>query len=174
MKFLIISLFLNLSTFAFQVETIWTEKAEKKLSLTCESDEQCVRFCKDQEACTVTEDVCKNCVGTSLAMTFAFKEMGRTLVASDKLDDYAFFDLLKGNSFVSITSRSIYNLVERFDSSSLRQKFRSLCADDTRYPVVFFGKTAGGELGRVQAVWCESGFYEMIQLDYLPTEDQLD
>ncbi len=173
MRLLILLFFVSMPSFALQLETVWTERAEKNLSLTCEGEETCVRYCQEKESCTVVEKVCKNCVGTSLAMTFAFNEMGRSLVASEKLDDYALFDLLEKNSFVSLTSRSVYNLVERFDSSSLKTKFRSLCEDGTRYPVVFFGKTASGEMGRVQAVWCESGFYEMLQLDQLPTDGEL-
>jgi hypothetical protein len=100
-------------------------------------------------------------------MTFAFKEMGRSIVAKESLDAYAFFDLLDSGEFVSLTSRSIYNLVERFNSNSLKRKFRSLCMDGTQYPHAFFDKTNSGEFGAPQLVWCNSGIYRLERLTEL-------
>lgn len=170
---LITALFIfSLSSFAVTVETQWSEASEKSLLLTCNENEVCRQFCEGA-SCEVPEKVCKNCVSTSIAMTFAFKEMGRTIVSTEALDAYALVDLLQTKEFVSLTSRSIYNLVERFNSNSLKRKFRSLCADGTAYPHAFFNKTASGEIGAPQLVWCESGVYRLERLSELPSDSEL-
>ena len=154
---------------AVSLETVWTMSSEKELHLYCAQteDETCLQFCGD-ESCIVSEPVCKNCVGTSVTMTYIFKEMGRVYIAGEKLDDYYLYDLLNNQNFVSLTSRSVYNLVYSFNASSLRRQFRSLCNDGTAYPVAFFSKNAAGEISRPDALWCESGVFELKQLDELP------
>lgn len=174
-KLLVTFLFLTIgfSSYALEIQTNWSESSEKSLSLNCGDNSACEQFC-DGPTCEVAEKVCKNCVSTSIAMTFAFKEMGRALVATQGLDPYALFDLLESGNFVSLTSRSIYNLVERFNSSALRQRFRSLCTDGTAYPHAFFEVSASGSLGAPRMVWCESGIYGLERLSELPVEGLTD
>ncbi|MCR9203654.1 MAG: hypothetical protein NXH75_03690 [Halobacteriovoraceae bacterium] len=159
---LLFSLF-SVSTYSLHIDTTWTEDSKKYLNITCDGEAICEQFCSGG-SCKMQEKVCKNCVGTSIGMTFAFQEMGRSYIATEKLDDYFIFDLFWSKKFVTLTSRSIYNLVERFDSMGLRRKFRSLCADGTRYPVVFFGTQESGELGEIKAVWCQEGVFQMEQI----------
>ena len=159
----IVFILLSATTHALHIDTMWTENSKKYLNITCDGEAICEQFCTGR-ACKMQEKVCKNCVGTSIGVTFAFQEMGRSYIASEKLDDYFIFDLLWSKEFVTLTSRSIYNLVDRFDSMELRRKFRSLCADGTRYPVVFFGTQPSGELGEIKAVWCQEGIFRMEQL----------
>lgn len=157
--------FLVFQSFALDITTEWTMESKKYLHISCQSEDYvCQEFCLGGQKCKMQEKVCKNCVGTSISMTYAFEEMGRNIVAGDKLDDYFIFDLMRTREFVTLTSRSIYNLVERFDSMTLRARFRSLCADGTRYPVVFLNTTESGELGQAKAVWCDSGVYEVFYL----------
>ncbi len=175
MRFLITALtlsILSLSSFALNIDTSWSADSRKILNLTCSGDDVCSQFCNGEQ-CQVEEKVCKNCVGTSITMTYAFKEMGRALVSTESLTSYELFDLLSSGEFVSLTSRSVYNLIYRFDDSELKSKFRGLCNDGTRYPVVFFGTTPSGEMGEIKAVWCDSGVLGMTQLDQLDVEGDL-
>lgn len=154
------------SIMAFNIDTSWTADSRKVLNITCDDDNICTQFC-DGDSCQVEEKVCKNCVGTSITMTYAFREMGRALVSTEEISSYELFDLLSSGNFVSLTSRSVYNLIFRFDARELKSKFRSLCQDGTRYPVVFYNTINSGELGEVKAVWCDSGVIGMTQLDQL-------
>ncbi len=163
--FFLLCSFIVVNSFALNLSTEWTMESRKMIHVSCEEDETvCQNFCQGHMACMTEEKVCKNCVGTSIAMTYAFQEMGRSIVAGDQLDPYFLFDFLSQKNYVTLTSRSVYNLVDSFDSMSLRRKFRSLCQDGTRYPMVFFNKTEGGEFGRAQAIWCDSGVF---QAEYL-------
>lgn len=146
--------------FAFEISTKWSDSANKYLELSCRNSYECQEFCAGGQ-CQVQEKVCRNCIGTSISMSYAFQEMGRAYVSSYELDEYFLFELLSRGEFVSLTSRSLYNLIDRFDSLVLRRKFQSLCRDGTQYPVVFFDATAAGELGEIQAVWCKSGVFKM-------------
>jgi len=167
-------LFCSVSNFALEIETVWTETSEKRLAISCGEDEACVQFCMGNNSCFMREKVCKNCVGTSLKMTYIFEEMGRNLFNSgEAVGPYELFDLLTSTNFVSLSSKSVYNLIERFDSLSLRRRFRSLCLDETAYPIVFFNKVRSGEIGSVKAVWCNSGVYRMDQDSEVIIEDSL-
>lgn len=163
---LLLSLSMSFSAQALYLETQWSEASEKSLLVTCNEDAACEQFC-DGESCEVKEKVCKNCVSTSISMTFAFKEMGRAIIAKEPLDPYALFDLIASGSFVSLTSRSVYNIVERFDSMALRRKFRSLCNDGTRYPQAIFDTLPSGAIGAPHLVWCESGLFKLEQVTEL-------
>lgn len=168
-----IALCIGLAANALEIETNWSAASEKSLALTCGEDSTCQQFC-DGDSCVVLEKVCKNCASTSIAMTFAFKEMGRSLVSGDAVDPYALYDLLDSGSFVSLTSRSIYNLVERFNSSALKRRFRSLCNDGTAYPHAFFETTQSGSIGAPRMVWCNSGVYALERLNELPIDNLAD
>ncbi len=163
---------ISTSAMAFNIDTTWTEDSRKVLNLSCNGDDICSQFC-DGDSCQVDEKVCKNCVGTSIAMTYAFREMGRALVSTQELSAYEIFDLLRSGEYVSLTSRSVYNLIFSFDARELKARFRGLCQDGTRYPVVFYSTIESGELGEVKAVWCDSGVLGMTQLDQLPVENEL-
>lgn len=165
MKFIIFTLLIFQSAFALDIETKWTPDTKKYLHLTCNGNSECEKFC-DGNYCKMQERVCKNCVSSSIEMTYAFQEMGRSYIRGERLDDYFIFDLFYTRRFITLTSRSIYNLIERFDSLSLRRRFQALCNDDTKYPVVFFKQNEAGKLGEVQAVWCEDGIYEVNQLEF--------
>ena len=151
---------------ALTIETAWTEASEKELHLYCGEDETCRQFCAG-DTCTIAEPVCKNCVGTSVTMTYIFKEMGRVYTTGERLDDYFLYDLFNLQNFVSLTSRSVYNLTMTFNSSALRRQFRSLCDDGTAYPVVFFDKNLAREISQPISVWCETGVFQLIQLTEL-------
>ncbi len=164
--FLILLSLFSLSSLGFTLETQWSMASEKSLKVSCNNDSVCERFCNGV-GCAVVEKVCKNCVSTSVAMTFAFKEMGRAIVAKEAIDPYSLFDLLESGEFVSLTSRSVYNIVERFNSAALKRRFQALCTDGTQYPHAFFSKTLAGEIDAPQMVWCDSGVYRLERLTEL-------
>lgn len=167
MKVIFIALLAFVSSslcFSMTITTNWSEDSRKTLVLACSEEEAevaCDNLC-GESTCEIEEKVCVDCVGTSIAMTYAFREMGRILHnTGEKVDAYFLVDLISSGNFVSLTSRSVYNLVERFDSRSLRSKFTSLCNDGTRYPTVFFKKLRSGKLGSVSAVHCANGTFLM-------------
>jgi len=113
--------------------------------------------------CTVKEETCHNCIGTSISLTYIFNYMGKayTNTGISALEGDVLSSLKEGK-FVSFSSRSIYNHVDRFNSSTLKRNFRSLCTDRTRYPIVLFKKsTQTQRVSDVQFVFCDNGVFEM-------------
>jgi hypothetical protein len=163
-KVVLLALFIisSLSSFSMSITTDWTQDSRKILKLACSEEEvTCEKVCQ-KSTCEIEEKVCVDCVGTSITMTFAFQEMGRILHnTGESVDAYFLADLINSKNFITLTSRSLYNLVDRFNSFSLRSKFSSLCDDGTRYPTVFFNKLRSGRMGSVSAVHCESGVFVM-------------
>ncbi|OUR99950.1 hypothetical protein A9Q84_02660 [Halobacteriovorax marinus] len=167
MKNLLLSIILfsisSLSS-AYTVESSWNDKYEKELSFYCSSeDTMCLDLCGEATMCKVKEETCHNCIGTSITLTYIFNYMGKayTNTGVETLDGEV-LSSLKGSEFVSFSSRSIYNHVDRFNSSSLKRNFRSLCTDGTRYPIVLFKKNRGSQrVADVQFVFCDNGVFEM-------------
>jgi hypothetical protein len=66
-----------------------------------------------------------------------------------------FFNFLHTRNFVSITAKSVYNNIERFNSQELQQRFSILCPNETETPIVFFAlDPISHELKKVRYVAC--------------------
>lgn len=161
-------LFLALTTFsnclsAYEVSEFWNDKNQKMVKLSCSEDEViCESLCDHQSQCLVPEPSCVDCVGTSIYMTFLFQEMGRYIRStSQEWDEYSFIELLKEGRFISLSSKSVYNHVDSFNSPALQRRFGSLCPDSTPTPVVFFEQQNSSKIGNPLMVWCESGLFEV-------------
>lgn len=167
MKNILLSiLFFSISSLAsaYTVESSWNDSYEKELAFYCnDSDSLCLDLCSDSKMCKVKEETCHNCIGTSVTLTYIFNYMGKayTNTGVEALEGDV-LSSLKDSNFVSFSSRSIYNHVDRFNSSTLKRNFRSLCTDGTRYPIVLFKKnTRSQRVGDVQYVFCDNGVFEM-------------
>lgn len=131
--------------------------------MSCGEDEyQCEDFC-GEKICKIEEKVCRNCIGSNLLITHIFRDMGRTFRNSgNEISYYEVLETLSTNLFASFTSKSIYNIVERYDSPKLRKKFQSLCDNGTEYPVVIFGiNKVSRILDEVKFVLCGDQAFEM-------------
>jgi hypothetical protein len=151
-------------SFGFTVESNWNDKYEKELSFYCvEGDTLCNDLCHNDKSCKVKEETCHNCIGTSISITYIFNFMGKAYTNTQiEMNEADVLEKLESGNFVSFSSRSIYNHVDRYNSSTLRRNFRSLCSDGTRYPIVMFNKTAVSQkVGDVEFVFCDNGVYEM-------------
>lgn len=154
--------FVNAS--GLEIETGWTVENTKYLDAYCsEGNQSCHYICNDESHCRVSESVCRNCIGSSIEMTFLFEEMGRSITSNlaATVDVYTLSDLISSHRFFTLTSRSIYNHVDSFDSFRLRRRFQSLCPDRTRYPVVFLERLSSNRMGQPLYVWCESGVFHL-------------
>lgn len=162
LKVMIISFFsLNIASAHIDVRENWNSSYKKEVVITCSEDETfCDSVCGKTNQCVIPEAPCTNCIGSTLIMTFYFQEMGR--LVQNNTEEVNFYDvtsLILQRGFVSLSSKSIYNHIDNFNSLSLQRKFRAMCNDGTRHPVVFFNKLDNNEIGRPEFVWCESGFY---------------
>lgn len=164
MKVLALLFFLGTNLYAAEFSNSWSDTFEKTVTMSCfEEDTTCEEFCGDKETCEVKEKVCRDCIGTSVTMTYIFNYMGLNLVNTGKeISTYEITDLLESGLFVTLTSKSIYNHVDSHNSLRLRRKFRSLCENRARMPVVFFDSDpVTKKIGKVRFVACDDEFYEM-------------
>lgn len=149
--FILITLF-SLSSneaFAFKIESRWNSEYKKEVVLKCDEVEseslECYQICGNMKECVVYEPPCKNCIGTSVFMTHLFENIGKSYVNSNQeVSLYEFFLYLNMGNFATISSKSIYNHVTRYDTPDLKNRFKSLCSDisgeeGTEYPNVFLG-----------------------------------
>ncbi|MFT6604635.1 MAG: hypothetical protein ACJARO_002158, partial [Bacteriovoracaceae bacterium] len=139
---LTIGLFLLISAnsaFAISYESIWTEDYKKNVIMTCSEDEfQCEDLC-GKSSCVIKEKVCRNCIGSNIRITHIFRDMGRSFTnTGNEVSYYEVLEILGSGHFATFTSKSIYNIVERYDSAKLRKKFQSLCPNEINYPIVIF------------------------------------
>ncbi len=161
---LILSLVLVTQSYALEFTSSWNQSLTKEVVMSCSQDDyQCREVCESETSCTFKEKTCTNCIGTNVYITNIFREMGRiyvntlTSVSSDSL-----VELLSSGNFVTITSKSIYNQVDRFNSLGLRNRFKSLCENGAQYPVVFFDMNSKNDkIDEVLYVACDNEFFEM-------------
>lgn len=162
--FFLITIIFSQSVWSVQISTSWNDDNRKYLNLLCsqEVDYICDLTCDSLERCELPIPFCADCVGTSIIMTFYLQEMGRYITNQGQAADiYIFTDLLRSGDFIAMTSRSIYNHIDSFNSPALQRRFRSLCDDQTMYPVVFFERMPSRQIGKPQMVWCESGISKL-------------
>jgi len=149
----------SFSAFGLEVTTNWNDKYQKEVILNCSADNYsntCEQVCDSDTKCVIAEKTCFNCLGSSVYLTHLFKQMGQSYRSTgDIADDYSFVDFLLKGEFATLTSKSIYNNVDRFNSAALRDRFQSLCTNSTEYPVVFLESVGErNALGKVRYVTC--------------------
>lgn len=148
-------------------EEFWNADLRPFLSLTCsgENTKYCSMVCTldDQSNCSIPMPVCRDCIGTSLLVTNIFEGMGIRYRNSGRIVELSeFFTFLQKSQFVTFSSKSVYNHVDSYDSPVLRNRFKSLCSEETEYPIVFFEiNPKGSRLGKVRYLTCGNQVYEM-------------
>lgn len=150
--------------FGLELKEFWGENFTPFLKLKCLEDNQaCQLTCENESSCMIPMPLCIGCVGTSIITTFYFEEMGRALNRSNRtIDLYSFTDFIQEENFIILSSKSIYNHVDSYDSPALRRRFRSMCPEEnTQDPLVFFSRQQNLEIGTPLFVWCKSGVYEI-------------
>ena len=135
------SLLMTINAYAFKVESRWNTQFKKEVVLNCEGNSlECYSICANEKECVVYEKPCKDCIGTSVFMTHLFENIGKSYVNSMyEVSLYEFFKYLNRGLFSTVSSRSIFNHVSKFDNPELKERFMSLCEDSTEYPNVFIG-----------------------------------
>ncbi len=163
-KLIIIYLILSTSqVLAYQLKTTWNSKLQKIITIKCEGDASCQQFCGGKQECATIETYCRSCIGNDPYVTSVFSGMGQLFRnAGEEVSSEEFFTFLNSRNFVSFTSKSVYNNIERFNSKKLQQRFQSLCPIETEYPIVFFNiDPIGHNLGKVQYVLCNGPSHSM-------------
>ena len=155
---LILILLLSSNLYGVEINTRWNDFFQKEVTVTCSEDHAfCEEVCNDKYFCVVKETPCRNCLGTSVQMHHIFKNMGKVFVAKEEVTSYEIRDLLSSKNFVTVTSKSVFNNVTRFNNSELRRQFMTLCPEKRiKYPIVFFDRDeVTNRLGDVRFVACQ-------------------
>jgi len=128
------------SALSIELDSRWNYKFEKEVVLTCSQDEYfCEDLCENKERCIIKENVCRDCIGSTPYLTHVFNQIGRSIVSEGieaPVEDL--IELLRDGKFSSISSKSIYNHVDRFGSNKIMSKFESLCDYESQNPVMIF------------------------------------
>lgn len=135
-----ICLLLSTPVFALTVSSDWTAEFKKVVTVNCSEDDgyQCANLCEDYDKCEVNEGYCRNCAGDNQFIKYIFREMGNRIQSYAAPVNMTFFiDFIGEGNFVSLTSKSIFNFIDKYNSFSTKEKFRSLCPSPTEYPIVF-------------------------------------
>jgi hypothetical protein len=162
---ILLMMLMKISTsFAFEVKEIWNQENRLQIEFQCSSiDRFCHDLCLKDDSCKVEEKVCLNCVGTSMLMNSIFEQMGlKYRNTQEEVSSYELIDFLNKNNFVSITSKSIFNQIEAYDSPVLKSRFQSLCPENIAYPLVIFELNPTSHTPRsVKYVLCDEKIFRM-------------
>jgi hypothetical protein len=164
LKSILVTVIFVSQAFAFEMAEVWNEDYSPELRVTCSNmDSLCLNLCDKEEACTVPQKVCKDCIGTSILMTNIFDRMGLGYRSTGvDVDSSELVEFIRGGNFVTFTSKSIYNQIDTFDNLPLRMRFQGLCPTMVEYPVVFFElKPRTAIIGEVKYVACGSTIFTM-------------
>lgn len=138
--FVFIFMLMSQSSKAYEYHEQWSNDNRLYLQLSCtENESLCLEFCQKKNQCTFFAGDCKDCIGTNMQMNQIFDQMGiafRNSGESVDLEELKHF--LAHKSFVSITSKSIYNQIDSYDSPALKWRFQNLCPNNVDYPIVLF------------------------------------
>lgn len=128
------------SLYAFEVKANWSDRFERLINVSCQTDEEylCADLCGEYQQCQVKEKTCGNCTGDNIFLRYFFKEIGQSIVNQQReMPKEELVSILKQGNFVSLDAKSIYNFVDKFNSLELRERFRSLCPNISEAPMVF-------------------------------------
>jgi hypothetical protein len=153
----IILLLLSLSASAWEAQEDWNSDLEQVLLINCNSDEAvCVSTCGDSYQCRVPAELCRNCVGTGILLSYFYQEVGRWFVNSgEKLTSLQLNGLLKDGKFILLTANSPYNIFTSLNDLKIERNFNSLCpAGYDSFPVVLGALNERREFSSVSAVIC--------------------
>lgn len=137
----LVAIIFSSNILAMNIGTKWNRTSfEKEVLISCTSSEDylCIDLCNNEKSCAVTEGYCRDCAGDNLFLKTIFKQLGRTYQnTGSEVSKDDFISYIKEGDFVTVSSKSIYNTIDKFNSSKLKERFRSLCKLPTEYPVVF-------------------------------------
>ncbi|MEN9723058.1 MAG: hypothetical protein RJB38_1044 [Pseudomonadota bacterium] len=147
-------------SWAFSIEERWSIPGYRKtVEVSCDPDHGfvCAHLCNNTETCSIAEDYCRDCAGTSqLVLLDFFKNLGRTYRASSERQDVdLLIQTIRRGRFMTFSSKSPWNFWSAYDSAETRAKFMSLCSDPvTDVPLVFFETDAYRRPVSVKFVAC--------------------
>ncbi len=117
----------------------------KSLEFRCGQgfESACLDLCGDDFGCSIPESYCRDCAGAAeLRLMNFFKFAGTYFVNAGRArfeEGPSLAAVLRSGNFVSISSRSPYNVWTPFDAPELRARFQSLCAPHpSEDPIVIF------------------------------------
>lgn len=157
---LILSLFIflvSLPAFSWEAQEHWGKELNQELLINCESNEKvCTNTCNDSYQCYVPLNLCKNCIGTGILMSYFYQEVGKWFVNSGvQIPEAQFLKLIENRNIVLLTHNSPYNIFTPVNDMGIEKSFNSLCPDKfDSFPLVIGELDQGQELKKISAVIC--------------------
>lgn len=152
-----ISFILSCNVSAFQLDSFWTPDYKKVNKISCNEDEYICQDICDSDSCEIEENYCRSCIGNDPYITSIFSTLGLTFQnTNQRVSNNEIYNFIKDNRFISITSKSVYNNIDSYDSPVLQQRFQSLCPEYTAYPILLLELEEGNIPGNLKYVVCQS------------------
>jgi hypothetical protein len=160
---ILFTILLSGSALSIELDSRWNYKFEKEVILTCSEDEFfCEDLCESKDSCVIKESVCRDCIGSTPYLTHVFNQLGRAIVKSDEAQVEDLVELLKSEHFSTITSKSVYNHVDRYGTDKLADKFGALCDFTADKPVMVFEvKEVSNLMGTPKFLVCGSEIFHV-------------
>jgi len=165
-----ISLLFSIISFNLFSQTIsvhWNQQLRKDIDISCSMlEEECIHFCSGNQACKIEEKFCRDCIGTSLRMSYLLDSLGREIINNQihfSIKD--FFKNLKGDKYIAMTPDDIYNVIDPYRSIQVFNKFASLCPEESLNQIIFFSVGVDRKIGDPEVIYCNyingQFFYEL-------------
>jgi len=171
MKFvLLLSIVFSSYSYAYKIESKWSSDYTKSTIVTCSEEEYfCMDLCSEPLECIQPEGYCKDCASTGIFSTNIFKYIGLSIVNSNvRVIDSTVEELIRSKEFITLSSKSIFNHLTRFNSKALQRQFISLC-EDTEYPHIIISVTKISRTPiNAKYVSCNNGLFELKEFQNLP------
>lgn len=161
MKYFLV-VFLSVSTMAFNIQISWSNDFSKRMRINCNFEKDCFQYFGG--VYSTTEEICSDCISTSMKMDFIFNGIGSYISYGKKADRSDFFKLLSKGMLISMDYKTPYNLIDSSSFIKKRMKFRKMCPQGVD-PILFFERNTFDEIGRPLYVLCEERLLDAITLE---------
>jgi len=142
-RLLLLSLFILVlypSVQAFDLYTTFSKDYRPITVISCRYGETlCSNICSNQVRCEIKESYCRDCGSFDLFLEDIFTQIGSIYTSEAKpLTEEEMTYYFKKMSFMSLTSKSIFNIYSGYDDLSLRDRMKKTCpGGNTDYPILF-------------------------------------
>ena len=146
---------------ALELWPYWSQDFKQWLRVTCDQEEDvpfCTSLCQQPRECVLAQQYCRNCAGTALLyVKDVLDTLGDVYVGTEEQVSRAqVLERLRSGAYITLTSDTVFNYIDTFDSEALQIRFQRLCWDPSKRPVLFLDAHPRTRVvGRVLFVACQ-------------------
>ncbi|WP_412471677.1 hypothetical protein [Halobacteriovorax sp. RT-1-4] len=152
---LILSILVStLSTYALNINIVWTSDFIKELHLECDS----IGCLDGQNSDILREEICDECFSDSVNSTFIFNNITTYLHADKKLPLDEFITYLYTEEYITINYNSPYDLVSSRSTEIKKLLYKDLCPNK-HDAIIFFKRGYADTFSSPELIYCGEEIY---------------